>query len=300
MSAIGGVKRERTQLPEFVKKVGLFEAKVIAVNPDVEEYKDVLGIELKEDSKATEYLGTNTDGNAYLRVDVWLENVKKAPEAEHGDRFVVTFFLENKERENKDQTKTQYINDVGSCTWASDPNDLPEWFTGPADAPREYRVAYNGEEELYNFLRNWLSNLDYREASTTLSIEWKKLMKGNVKDIREQIDGEWCNNVVCLATVRVKEKDGEMKEFQGVYNKGFLPPYSLKNFRVINYMDSNILASLKAKKNRDLKAHEKFVLQVTGEYGCKDFYILRDLQDYNADDNLVASDKTITSDGDDY
>jgi len=49
-----------------------------------------------------------------------------------------------------------------------------------------------------------------------------------------------------------------------------------------------------------LKAHEKFVVNVIGEYGCKDYYILKDLQDYNADDNLVASDAFISEDGDDY
>lgn len=292
--SIGGVKRERTVLPEFVKHVGLFEAKVITVNPSVEEYKEILGIELKEDSKATEYLGTNTDGNAYLRVDIWLEEIKNSY------KFVVTFFLENKERENKDQTKTQYINSVGTCTWAADENDLADWFKGTADAPREYRVAYNGEEELYNFLRTWLSNLDYRQASTILQIEWKKILKGNVKDIKEQIDGEWCTNIVAMATIKVKEKDGESKEFQGIYNKAFLPPYSLKNFRLIDFMNSTVLANLKAKKPRDLKAHEKFVLNVTGEYGCKDFYILKELQDYNAEDNLVASDKVVSSDGADY
>ena len=292
--SIGGVKRERTALPEFVKRVGLFEAKVVAVNPSVEEYKEILGIELKEDSKATEYLGTNTDGNAYLRVDIWLEEIK----SKH--KFVVTFFLENKERENKDQTKLQYINSVGTCTWAVDENDLADWFKGTADAPREYRVAYNGEEELYNFLRTWLSNLDYREAETVLQIEWKKILKGNVKDIKEQIDGEWCTNIVAMATIKVKEKEGEMKEFQGIYNKAFLPPYSMKNFRLIDYMNTTVLANLKAKKPRDLKAHEKFVLQITGEYGCKDFYILKELQDYNAEDNLVASDKAVSSDGADY
>ena len=296
MSAIGGVKRERTALPEFVKRVGLFEAKVVAVNPDVEEYKEVLGMELKEDSKATEYLGTNTDGNAYLRVDVWLEEIKT------GHKFVTTFFLEDKERDNKDGTKTQYINTVGTCAWASDENNLPAWFKEGTDKSpaREYRVANNGEEELYNFLRIWLSNLDYRVAETVLQIEWKKILKGNVKDIKDQIEGEWSTNIVAVATVRVKEKDGESKEFQGIYNKAFLPPYSLKYFRLVDYMNSTVLNNLKTKKTRDLKPHEKFVLQVTGEYGCKDFYRLREIQDYNTDDNLVASDKTISSDGADY
>jgi hypothetical protein len=41
-------------------------------------------------------------------------------------------------------------------------------------------------------------------------------------------------------------------------------------------------------------------VNVTGEYGCKDYYILRDLQDYSSDDNLVATDKALSNDGSDY
>ena len=98
MSSIGGKKRESSGNNEnYTKRVGLFEAKVIAINPSLEEYKDKLGIELKEDSKAVEYLGESRDGNTYLRLDFWLEEVKNK------DRFKVSFFLENKEKENKDE-----------------------------------------------------------------------------------------------------------------------------------------------------------------------------------------------------
>lgn len=283
---IEGSKRTQTT---YGKKIGLFEAKVLCVNPDVEAYKEILGIELKEESKATEYLGVNDDGNNYLRVDVWLEDVKG------GGKYPVTFFLENKERENKDLTKKQYINDVGTCTWAADPNDLPAWFAaGDAkNPPREYRVAKNGEEELYNFLRTWLSKLDYRVAATTLQLEWKKLMKGNVKDIEEQINGEWCTNIVALATVKIKEVDGDMKEMQKVWNKGFLSAYTLKHFRLVDYSSPDVLASLRAKKTKDLKSHEKFALDVLGEWGCRDILSLKELHDYDPNDYLVASDKVI-------
>ena len=229
MSSIGGKKREQTQLPEFTKKVGLFEANVIAINPTAEEYKDLLNIELKEDSRVVEYLGKSQDGNSTLRVDVWLEDVKSK------ERFKVTFFLEDKAKENKDQTKKQYINAVGSCSWADDPNNLPEWF-----ASRDYRVAYVGEEDLYNFMRTWLGNLDYRDAETTLQIDWKKLMKGNLKDLKEQIGGELATTFVAMATVKTVIKDEEAKEYQSVYNRAFLPAYSLKNFRLVNYADNKI------------------------------------------------------------
>jgi hypothetical protein len=290
MSSIGGKKRENTGGGDFSKKVGLFEANVVAINPTIEEFKDILGMDLKEDSKAAEYLGETKDGNTYLRIDVWLQKVNAE------DKFKVSFFLEDKERENKDGTKNQYINSIGMCSWAGDENDLAEWFT----KGRDYRIAYTGEEDLYNFMRTWLADLDYRDADTVLQLEWKKLMRGNVKDLKDQIDGEWAKSVAALATVIVKERDGESKEYQGIYNKAFLGGYALKQFRLVDYGSKRVQGDLKNKKPRDLKAHEKFVMNVIGEYGCKDYYILKDLQDYNADDNLVASDAYISEDGDDY
>jgi len=289
MSNIGGKKRENTgNGGDFKKFVGLFEAKVIAVNPTAEQFKDVLGMEIKEDSKATEYL-SERDGNTVLRVDFWLEEVKNQ------DKFKVSFFLEDKERDNKDGTKQQYINEIGMCSWADDVNNLPEWFSN-----RDYRQANVGEEDLYNFLRTWLCELDYRHADTTLTLEWKKLMKGNVRDLKDQVGGEWCGNVVASAIVITKEKDGEVKEYQGIYNRAFLPAYSLKNFRLVDYSDRKIVAGLQSKKSKDLKPHERFVLNMSGEYGCKDYYTFTDLREYNPDDNLVASDKVISDDGSDY
>ena len=290
MSSIGGKKRENTGGGDFGKKVGLFEANVIAINPTLEEFKDVLGMELKEDSKAAEYLGETKDGNNYLRVDFWLQRVN------HDEKFKVSFFLEDKERENKDGTKHQYINSVGMCSWAADENDLAEWFT----KGRDFRIAYTGEEDLYNFMRVWLADLDYRDVDTVLQLEWKKLMRGNVKDLRDQLDGEWAKSIVALATVIVKEREGESKEYQGIYNKAFLGGYALKQFRLVDYGNKKTQDTLKNKKPRDLKAHEKFVVNVIGEYGCKDYYTFKEIQDYNPDDNLVASDSFISDDGSDY
>jgi hypothetical protein len=286
---IQGKEREQKDQQSRQKRVGLFEAEVVAINPTTEEYASKLGIELPEDSKATEYLGTSKDGNNFLRVDVWLNDVKT------DDKYKITFFLEDKERENKDGTKKQYINNVGTCTWAVDRNSLPDWFTS-----REYRVAKAGEEDLYTFLRSWLGKLDYKDAESVLELDWKKLMKGNTSELRSQVDGAYCTNFVALATIISKEKDSEMKEYQGVYNGGFLPVYTLKNFRLINYSDEKVLSGLRAKKTKDLKPYERFVLNIKGEYGCKDYFILRDIKDYNPEDNLVASDTPLEEDSSDY
>lgn len=290
MSSIGGKKKEVSgNDSNFTKKVGLFAANVIAVNPDAEDYKDVIGMELKEDSKALEYLGKSKDGNTNLRIDIWLEEVKNK------DKFKLVFFLEDKIKENKDQTKKQYLNSTGITSWADDPNNLPKWF-----AEREYRPAFVGEEELYGFLRTWLGNLDYRDAETTLQIDWKRLMRGNVKDLKDQIDGEWSTPVVALATIKTVIKEDENKEYQGVYNRMFLPEYALKQFRLVDYGDNRVLDQLRNKKSKDLKPHERFVVQLTGEYGCKDYFTLKDVRDYNPDDNLVSSDAVLSDDGADF
>ncbi len=280
---IGGKKREQV---DFGKKIGLFSAKVIAINPTREEYKTILGMELKEESKADEYLGESKENNTTLRVNVWLE------EAKTKQKLPVVFFLENKVRENKDATKKQYINDIGMCSWADDPNNLKDWFT-----KRDYREAYVGEEDMYSFLRTWLGLLDYRDAATTLQIEWKRLMKGDVRDLKAQIGGEYCTNVGSLAIVKTITKEGEdePKEYQGVYNRGFLPEYALKQFRLIDYNKPEEQARLRAKT--DLKPHERFVLQVSDvEHGCKDSYTFKDFQDYDPKQFLVASDSPMGTD----
>lgn len=295
MSTIGGKKRE--ELGEFTKKVGIFTANVIAVNPSEKEYKDILGMELKEDSKATEYLGER-EGNTLLRIDFWLENTKKNSEGEKDRPYKMSFFLEDKVRENKDATKTQYINSIGNCAWAEDESGLPEWFT-----KRDYREAYSGEEDLFEFLRSWLNKLDYRDSETALSLEWKKLMKGDVKDIKAQINGEWAGEVGCLATVITKEVEGEIKEYQGIYNRGFVPVYSLKHFRLVDYDNEEVVKALGEKATKDLKPYERFVLKVTGEYGCKDFYKLKDIKEYDPSENPVSTNAPIaplTEGGADY
>lgn len=293
-SGIGGERRESTG--EYTKKVGLFLANVIAINPTEREYKEVLGITLTEESKATNYLGEK-DGNTTLRLDIWLEETgKHLEEGEKANRFKVNFFLEDKKRKNKDESKAQFINTIGSCSWGAEESDLPEWFT-----KREFREARSGEEELYDFLRTWLSNLDFRKEATNLSLSWKKLMKGDVKELSEQIGGEWTNPFVSMAIVVVKEKEGEVIEYQNVWNRGFLPGYSLKNFNLTDYTDPKVIENLMSKATKDLKIHEKFVLKIAGEYGCKDFYVVKALQDYDSSENFAASGETMEEeDSSDY
>lgn len=283
-SGIGGKKRE-TQ--DFGKIVGLAEFKVLVINPTREQFKSILGRDLDENSKADQYLGEK-DGNKTLRIDVWGELVKNKRKEK------ITLFLEDKERSNKDNTKNQYINSQGSTTWSDSEENLKGWFT-----KHDFRIAKGGEEELYGFMRAWLGKLDFQDADTVLNLDWKKLMKGNVSEISSQLNGEYDTTFIVPFTVKRTDKDGETKEYQSVYNKGFLPSYTLKFFRLNDFSKDEVLENLKRKEKPTFV--EKFVLQITdSEFGCKDSYLLKDFKDYNPDDFLVASNKTLQEDNQDY
>ncbi len=150
-------------------------------------------------------------------------------------------------------------------------------------------------------MRTWLGKLDYRDADTVLSLEWKKIMKGDVKDIKSQLNGEFSTPFVVMAEIKTVEKDGETKEYQSVYNRAFLPSYSLKQFRLVDYNKPEEQAKLKVKAPKDLKPHERFVLSISGEYGTRNYYLFKDLQPYDASKNLVSTNNPIlTEDSPDY
>jgi len=180
--------------------------------------------------------------------------------------------------------------------WAADENNIPEWFA----KGRDIRQAYTGEEDLYNFVRTWLSEVDYKDIENVLMLEWKKVIKGNLADLKSQVDGAYCTNVVAMATIKTVIKDDETKEYQSVYNRAFMYEGAVKNFNLVDFSNPKVLTNLRNKKSKELKNYERFVLNVTGEYGCKDFYIFKPLKEYSPEDNLVASDKVISDDGADY
>ena len=286
--AIEGQKKEFSQ----TRFVGLFEGRVIAINPSAEEYEKITGFPPREDSKALEYLGESKDGNVYLRLDIWLEDTVERDTGGEGKikpKFKVSFYIEDRERVSKDGLRTQYINNVGKISWADDENKLPVWFKA-----KDYRVAKVGEEELYEFLKTWLGGLNLNADKTTLSLDWKRLMRGNVKELREQMGGEFEKNVVALATIHTEERDGDILAYQRVYNAAFSPANTIKFFKLLDYEDEKVIERIKEKPVLNRKAYEKFALKVTNsEYGCKDFYKLRELKLYNPEENIVASTEVI-------
>jgi len=298
--AIGGIQKEQREFTEYVLKVGVFEAKVIAINPDREEYEKKqlwigLGRPLDEE-KELEYLSESEDGNAKLRIDVYLEDVnEKVEDGEFKRRYKMAFFLENKQRENNELTKYQYINSAGTTSWADSENNLPDWFK-----EREFRIANSGEEALYTFLTSWLGELDLKKSVTTIDLDWKKLMKGNVKELNSQINGEWEASFLALASVRVKETPDGIKQYQSVHNKDFLPVYLMKNIRLVDYDDDKVLEKIEAKPKDKKKFYEKTILSIKGKYGCRDLHKIKPLMDFNPKDFIASGNEVIVEEDASY
>lgn len=265
--AIQGSTKE-TESRDFTKKTGMFEATPVAVNPTREELEDLLGVQLERD---IEYTSVDSNGKDKITLSFWLK------EKQTGGLFNLKFFLTKQEKESRNKAGNfQYINEIGVCTWATDPSEMKDWFTR-----RAYRKAVVGEEELHDFMRCWL-NLDYGAPDTTLLLDTTKLFKGNVSEIRECIKNFSDTTVCAMATVRViKDDAGETKEYQSVYNKRFLPGDCIKYFG----------AAKGAKTN---KMVERFMDKATDpEFGCADFYTTGLMTDYNPDTNPVATDSAI-------
>lgn len=289
---IGGVTREVSNTPDYdrkEKKVGLFEANVIAINPTAEELHELNGKGKDEEVKSVSYIDTSPSGNNRVRIDVYLEEVKT------NDRYKMSMWIEDKIKKTSDGLRKQYINQVGYTAWAADEEELSSKFRRG-----EVRECHAGEEAFYNFLRTWLGKLNYSSEETTLVVAFNNLMRNSIQEVKDLVGGEWCTPILAMATIQTKEKDGEVRQYQNVYGKGVLPVYTLKNFRLVDYHNPEVLKAIQQKDQRQLSNVERFVKEATGAYGCRDYYKFAEIELYDPEKNVAASDKVISDDGADY
>jgi len=297
------VKGKTRENKEFKKKTGFFKGEVVAINPSKEQLEKLLETEIEGE---VEYTGTEeVEGGETVKkaqIVFWVRNLE-----EEDGRTVyrpVRFFLKDLDRENSVKPeeegtklrKKQYINTVGTTTWADRETNLPEWFK-----ERSYRVAKVGEEELYNFVKAWLNKLDINDAEATLSFDWKKLINGDVRELSGQIKGSYDSSIAPLVIVRRVEKEGEeVKEYEQIYNRNMLPGFAIESLdkKAVNEEFISRAKSTDRKKRNKL---QKFVLEVTdSQYGIKDFFTLGKLEDYDPSKNPVASKKVLMDDDTSY
>jgi hypothetical protein len=281
--AVKGLKREHR---EYQKVVGLFEAHVLAFNPSKEELEELLGVDIekdpeyfKPDYEVKDENGTVLTVTKKLTVSVWIQQVKKIKEGDeevqdpNAPKFNIRFNLIDLNRRNKAGDKNQYINKHGVTSWGVTVDDLQDWFKDTGNV----RIAKAGEDNFYDFLRSWLL-IDFKhDPEAELSLDWARLMRADVRELRDALNSDLAGTVLCIATVRTADGDNGPVEYQSVYNGKFLPGSYIRSFR--------------AKGRKAPKQLEKFIKEVTDpEYGCQDHFVMEELRPYDPAENEAVSD----------
>jgi len=200
---------------------GIVGAQVLAINPSLEEINS-FGVNFQN---AITYTDVNNDGNERVRIDVWFkcttpdsDVAATNPGLKDIQNLVtkVSFFLSNRFKANNEGTKLGFINNFGQNAWAeiipdaTEPN-LPSesWFRTEG-----IRQAYDGEDVLINFIRNWVNAGKNDEMSLD---NVKDIILGKFGELQSLVP-TYKNNVVrIMLTVVVKDN----KYYQSVYNRFF-------------------------------------------------------------------------------
>jgi hypothetical protein len=262
------------------KFYGFTEVDVRAINPTRRELNKLLGKEDSDDDKPLEYLSTDAEGNKRVRLSFWLYS------AELEKYFVHSFNLTDKVRVSKDGSKTQYINQVCTTSWADSEANLPEWFTKFTDKEKQvigdkvYRPALLGEEELATLLRAWIG-INWFSPNAEVGADPKRLLEEDYAELREMIGADYTKAFVVLLGVKTDEAD-PTKQYQQVYGKSFLP----------NGFLDHLKKNFKGSSDKIQGIWRRFDNEVNGEYGFTSFFKLEPAKVYDSKADVAASTRT--------
>ena len=224
--------KESTEGGEFKRYIGVAPVRVLAVNPTKSEQEKLYNTTLDKDP---EYVG-NVNVNGKDVQNVRISFVVKTDEEKCGIDMTtnVTFFLQNAPRMGSQSGKYQIIDKYGRTAWATEEDikakQIPVYSNGkPANIDADYRQAYVGEEELTNFIKNYLNIPNVQKY---VDSEWKLVdnpsecearldkiadyFKGNFAELKSIISLQPNNKIKVMFGVRTSE-DG--KEYQAVYTR---------------------------------------------------------------------------------
>ena len=224
--------KESTEGGEFKRYIGVAPVRVLAVNPTKSEQEKLYNTTLDKDP---EYVG-NVNVNGKDVQNVRISFVVRTDEEKCGIDMTtnVTFFLQNAPRMGAQSGKYQIIDKYGRTAWATEEDikakQIPVYSNGkPANIDADYRQAYVGEEELTNFIKNYLNIPNVQKY---VDGEWKLVdnpsecearldkiadyFKGNFAELKSIISLQPNNKIKVMFGVRTSE-DG--KEYQAVYTR---------------------------------------------------------------------------------
>jgi len=290
---------------------GFFSGNVVAVNPTKEERAAIIGYDLNDDAEDIKYEGKNDKDEEFVDLRFLLK-----VEGTENQFMDAKFRIVDKNVTSKDGTKTQYVSASGDwCMVDSEANikaNFKNWqkwdkankkFIDQLDSegnpvPKTYRLALQGEANLYKFLRAWLSKVDVFNSETNLMFDKERLFRNVNKFVEDEYiplvkatgDEKLVGSVGTLATVYTQEKEGEVKHYQNLYQEYFPASGYQKMMQKIS------LACTSGNWTADDKI-KKYHEQITGEYGPKDSYELCLLKPFDPDNYQEAGNETFKEEG---
>lgn len=212
---------------------GMAAFNMVAVNPTKKELEALQGRDIESEP---EYKGKNDDGVDTVRVVFY---AKTNPEAKvnGGIELMVpiSFILTKASRVGQASGKIQVIDNYGRTAWAT-PEEvadgvIPQYASGPANISKGYRPAYQGEEQLVDFLIQWLnipSPTNYKDGKwvmksnpedSEVSLDMEALFKGDITEIQGLIKLASAYLVKAAVGIRTTE---EGKQHQAVFTRKFV------------------------------------------------------------------------------
>lgn len=266
----GQVSTEGAAVKRYVGVGSMF---VRGVNPSKAESDKFFG----RDSDNEPVYVTEVENNGVKVPSVRISFLVEAdPEKHEGIEFKssVNIFLRREPRVSRDGKK-QIIDKYGRTAWAT-PEEIanhaiPVYSSGnKANIASDYRIAYNGEEDLIKFLiaylnipapanyvnGEWVNKPEAELADCEAGLEHiEDYFKGDFKELKEIISYQPLNKVKVCFGVR-KADDG--KEYQNCFTRKFLRNSST------NY--SSLDADIKSAKNAGAYSTTEFDTQDLHEY----------------------------------
>lgn len=211
---------------------GMAAFNIIAVNPTKKELEELQGRDIENEP---EYKSKNDDGVDIIRVTFY---AKTNPEAKINNgielMLPISFILTKADRVGQTSGKTQVIDKYGRTAWATSEDlaskAIPQYASGPANISKDYRPAYQGEEYLINFLKDWLNipaPANFKDGKwvmksnpedSEVSLDMEALFKGNVTELQELI--KLAPAYLVKAAVGIRTTD-EGKQYQAVFTRKF-------------------------------------------------------------------------------
>lgn len=172
---------------EFKKYVGVGSFRVLGVNPTKAELEKFYGREVQNEPEYIKDKVDEQDGNKpykQMRISFLIQadkeyedgkEIKENKALKEPLKTTINFFIDSRYFYNRDKTKVQVIDKYGRTAWVTIEQcrnkQIPVYSNGPARLDVDYRPAFRGENELTQFILNYL-NVTPIENYNTNTGQW--------------------------------------------------------------------------------------------------------------------------------